>query len=41
MVVIPPGLLMAAACVWRLCRLRAVRVPVPGMVATMGLERPA
>ncbi|MFB9838383.1 hypothetical protein [Actinoallomurus acaciae] len=34
-VVIPPGLLMAAACVWRLCRLRAA--PTPGMVATMGL----
>lgn len=36
-IVIPPGLLMTAACVWRLCRLRAVRAPTPGMVATMGL----
>jgi hypothetical protein len=37
LIVIPPGLLMTAACVWRLCRLRAVRVPTPGMVATGGL----
>jgi hypothetical protein len=34
-IVIPPGLLLAAACVWRLCRLRAA--PTPGLVATRGL----
>ncbi|WP_329235118.1 hypothetical protein OG417_29105 [Actinoallomurus sp. NBC_01490] len=35
LIVIPAGLLLTAACVWRLCRLRAA--PTPGMVATGGL----
>ncbi|WP_433466924.1 hypothetical protein [Spirillospora sp. CA-128828] len=36
LIVIPPGLLVTAACVWRLTR-RAVPDPTPGMIATLGL----
>lgn len=36
LVIVPSGLLMAAACAWRLLR-RAAPEPTPGMVATLGL----
>ncbi|MEV4006133.1 hypothetical protein [Actinomadura sp. NPDC049753] len=36
LIMIPPGLLVAAACVWRLGR-RAGPIPSRGMVATLGL----
>ncbi|GAB2849496.1 hypothetical protein GCM10027176_60790 [Actinoallomurus bryophytorum] len=34
---VPCGLLMTAACAWRLLRRRAVPDPTPGMVAALGL----
>jgi hypothetical protein len=37
LIIIPSGLLMTAACAWRLRRRRAAPVPTPGMVATLGL----
>lgn len=36
LIIVPSGLLMTAACAWRLCR-RAAPAPTPGMVATLGL----
>ncbi|MFF5263937.1 hypothetical protein ACFY4C_33845 [Actinomadura viridis] len=36
LIIVPGGLLMTAACAWRLCR-RAAAEPTPGMRATLGL----
>jgi hypothetical protein len=36
LIIIPTGLLMTAACAWRLC-CRAAPAPTPGMVVTLGL----
>ncbi|GAA3929551.1 hypothetical protein GCM10023085_08660 [Actinomadura viridis] len=37
LIVVPSGLLMTVATVWRLCRRRAAAEPTPGMRATLGL----